>query len=92
MGATLLQAGPSNTAKAAEVNEIAGNACTFDRTVTGSDLRLHPILFISRKTKPQEWSYHSYVGEAATGIWAIEKLRHFLFGKEFTWITDCSGL
>jgi len=35
---------------------------------------------------------HSYVGKAKAGVWAIEKLRCFLFGKEFTWITDCSGL
>ena len=30
--------------------------------------------------------------EAAVGVWAMEKFRHFLYGAEFTWITDCSGL
>ncbi len=39
-----------------------------------------------------ELSYHSYVGEAATGRWAIGKFRKYLTGREFTWLTDCSGL
>jgi hypothetical protein len=32
------------------------------------------------------------MGEAGTGVWAMEKFRFYLFGKEFTWICDCSGL
>ena len=92
MGAVLLQAGPSPAAAKAEAAESAGGSCTFDRTIAGKDQRLLPVLFLSRKTKGPEWHYHGYVGEAAAGIWAIEKLRPFLFGQEFTWITDCSGL
>ncbi|HSN23535.1 MAG TPA: ribonuclease H family protein, partial [Methylomicrobium sp.] len=71
-------------------SEIVGEQCTFDLTKSG--LRLHPIAFISRRTSDPEKSYHSYVGEACAGIWAIEKFRPFLFGREFTWLTDCSGL
>ena len=91
MGAALLQPN-SGDAKAMEAmhKETAGGTCTFDLTLSG--LRLHPISFISRRTSDPERSYHSYVGEACAGIWAIEKFRPYLFGKAFTWLTDCSGL
>ena len=51
-----------------------------------------PICFISRATKPKEKSYHATLGEPAVGVWAIEKFKHWLFGKEFTWLTDCFRL
>ena len=91
-GATILQAHDNPNAHNAEHNETTGGPCTFDATITNKNLRLRPIAFISRRCSDSERNYHSYVGEAATGIWAIEKFRHFLFGREFTWITDCSGL
>lgn len=90
MGAALLQPAPSAEALESMNREIKGETCNFDLTKSG--LRLHPIAFISRRTSPPERSYHSYVGEACAGIWAIEKFRPYLFGKEFTWLTDCSGL
>jgi hypothetical protein len=31
------------------------------------------------------------VGEASTGRWAFLKFKQHLIGREFTWITDCSG-
>jgi hypothetical protein len=37
-------------------------------------------------------SQHSFVGKAATGRWAMLKFKHHLISREFTWITDCSGL
>jgi hypothetical protein len=90
MGAALLQPAPCEAALASMNSEINGESCNFDLTKSG--LRLHPIAFISRRTSTPERSYHSYVGEACAGIWAIEKFRPYLFGKEFTWLTDCSGL
>ena len=90
MGAALLQPAPTHEALEAMAREQAGEQCVFDLTKSG--LRLHPIAFISRRTSEPEKSYHSYVGEACAGIWAIEKFRPFLFGREFTWLTDCSGL
>ena len=90
MGAALLQPAPTQDALEAMSREQAGEQCVFDLTKSG--LRLHPIAFISRRTSDPEKSYHSYVGEACAGIWAIEKFRPFLFGREFTWLTDCSGL
>jgi hypothetical protein len=32
------------------------------------------------------------VGELATGRWGMEKFRVYLWYKEFTWITYCSGI
>ena len=91
MGAALLQPDADcEKAMAAMTREVEGQACEFDATKSG--LRLHPIAFISRRTSDPEKSYHSYVGEACAGLWAIEKFRPYLFGREFTWLTDCSGL
>lgn len=74
----------------AEVAEYEGEPCQFDTTINA--LRLHPVACLSRKCLPQEALYHSYMGKAATGIWVIEKFCQYLYGKEFTWITNCSGL
>ncbi len=90
MGAALLQPDTAVPSISAMNAEIHGEPCKFDATLSG--LRLHPVAFISRRTSEPEKSYHSYVGEASTGIWAIEKFRPYLFGREFTWLTDCSGL
>ena len=90
MGAALLQPATSDSALQAMNEEIGGEQCKFDLTKSGP--RLHPVAFISRRTSDPEKSYHSYVGEACAGIWAIEKFRPYLFGREFTWLTDCSGL
>ena len=56
-----------------------------------SGLRLLPIAFISQR-RPSPSSRHSFVGEASTGRWAMLKFKRCLLGREFTWITDCSGL
>ena len=91
MGAALLQPDTDDEKATLAMNdEIQGSPCQFDQTKSG--LRLHPIAFISRRTSGPEQSYHSYIGEACAGIWAIEKFRPYLFGREFTWLTDCSGL
>jgi hypothetical protein len=36
-----------------------------------------------------ETKFHSYIGEAKAGDYGINKLRHMLWGMQFTWITDC---
>jgi hypothetical protein len=52
---------------------------------------LRPIKFISLLRKESS-PRHSFVGEASTGRWAFLKFRRHLMGREFTWITDCSGV
>jgi hypothetical protein len=68
------------------LSEEYGGPCLFDRTKSG--LRLRPIMFFSRT----ELYYHSYLGKAETGLWAIGKLQHCIWGSPFTWITPCGGL
>ena len=66
-GAALLQpASEDAEAMEAMLREAAGGKCEFDLTKSG--LRLFPIAFISRRTSNIEESYHSYVGEACTGV------------------------
>ena len=92
MAAVLLQADPGD-AKAAEHEKKETNGegiCQFDKHMR--QLRLRPIAFASRKCSDSEGNMHSFTGEAATGVWAIEKYKRHLFGKEFTWMTDCNGL
>ena len=64
--------------------------CPFDLTKSGPQLQ--PILFISRMNTKPEQSQHSYIGEAITGWWAMNKLKKYLLGNTFIWLTDCSGL
>jgi hypothetical protein len=88
-GAVLLQAGCSEEEEAALMREIEGGECEFEKSMSG--LRLLPIAFISQR-RPSPSSRHSFVGEASTGRWAMLKFKRYLLGREFTWITDCSGL
>ena len=92
MAAVLLQADPDDDeAKQNELQEAnKTKPCNFDKHM--HQLRLRPIAFSSRKCNEGEGTMHSYTGEAATGVWAIEKYKRHLFGKEFTWMTDCNGL
>jgi hypothetical protein len=74
--------------------EIAGGKCEFNLTISNAMKRLRPISFISKRVTTQsKKALHSYMREASgTGVWAMEKIRFYLFGKEFTWICDCSGI
>ena len=64
--------------------------CKFDLSLNGP--RFRPVEFDSRVTLGPEKSYHSYVGEASAGRWAMHKMRKHLIGRTFMWLTDCSGL
>jgi hypothetical protein len=92
-GAVLAQPRDDPAAIEAMDREIAGDKCEFYLTISNTAKRLRPISFISKcVTTQSEKTLHSYMGEAGTGVWAMEKFRFYLFGKEFTWICDCSGL
>ena len=90
MGSGILQSEQSEKAEEALMAEINGGKCEFDKTVNG--LRLRPIAFISRRCTGRERDYHSHVGETVAGKWAMDRFKHWLLGREFTWITDCSGI
>ena len=90
-GAVLCQADDDPESIEAERAYIAGGPCPFDKTRTS--FRLRPVAFLSRRPMTKsELSWHSYVGEAAVGRWAMQKWKKWLLGRPFTWLADCSGL
>ena len=68
----------------------AGGPNTFDELMSGA--RLRPIRFGSRRGTPKERHFHSFVGEATAGRWAISQCRRYLWGTLFHWMCDCSSL
>ncbi|EEC18084.1 polyprotein of retroviral origin, putative [Ixodes scapularis] len=48
----------------------------------------HPVLFASRKLTSREQAYSTIEKECACLVWAVEKLRCYLYGSEFILITD----
>jgi hypothetical protein len=93
IGAVLCQADPNDRrASQAEEAEVRGDECTFEKTLANTPFRLWPIAFISRCCEEREKSYHLFTGKACARDWAMKKFRRFLFGKPFTWISDCSSL
>ena len=90
MAAVVLQANCTPEDEEAMIREILTGECEFDQSISG--LRLRPVVFASRKCVGKEVHWHSSVGELATGRWAMDKFRIYLWIREFTWITDCSGI
>ena len=90
LAAALCQGSNDPKSIKAEADEIDGGPCLYDKMRKG--LRLVPVSFISRATSKSEQSFHSHVGEASAGRWAMAKYRKYLLGREFTWLSDSSGL
>jgi hypothetical protein len=90
VGVILLQPDNSDASIEALAAMERGEPCTFDKSLTGA--RLRPVLFLARKCSEIEQHYHSMVGEAMCGRWSISKLRYYLWGQKFYWITDCSAI
>ena len=61
--------------------------CLFDLSIAGP--RLKPLAFGSRNCSTAERHFHSFVGEAACGRWAISQNRKYLWGQHFFWLCDC---
>lgn len=78
--------------------------CTLELRVDASGLGLgavlnkidceteRPIAFLSRRLSPAETRYHSNELECLALVWALEKLRPYLFGQQFTVFTDNNAL
>lgn len=56
------------------------------------DNELHPVAYYSRQTSDLERKYHSYELEALAVVESLDRFRHFLLGKHFRVVTDCSFL
>ena len=52
----------------------------------------HPVMFLSRQLSNCESNYSTTELEALACVYAIKKMRHFLLGITFTFITDHSSL
>jgi len=71
-----------------------------DASKTGLGAVLHvirdgfelPVTFISRRTTTTEANYHSNELECLALVWALGKLRHYLYGRPFSVLTDNSAL
>lgn len=90
MAAAIMQ--PECGSKEEEViqQELRIGKCLFDKTLTS--LRLRPIDFVCCMCKGAELNYHSSIGEAATGCWAVNKFKVYLGSWPFMWITECLRL
>ena len=64
--------------------------CLFDLCKNGP--RLQPVQVGSRSCTDFERKYHSFVGEAAAGRWAISHNRHYLWGNNVWWMCDCAAV
>lgn len=49
---------------------------------------LHPVRYLSRKLKPAEVNYTIMEKECLAIVWAINKLKVYLYGTEFVLLTD----
>ncbi|MGH0131921.1 UNVERIFIED_CONTAM: hypothetical protein FKN15_057343 [Acipenser sinensis] len=52
----------------------------------------HPVLFLSRKLEPREKNYAIVEKECLAVKWALESLRYYLLGRQFTLISDHAPL
>ncbi|XP_075062103.1 uncharacterized protein LOC142150817 [Mixophyes fleayi] len=52
----------------------------------------HPILYLSRKLLPREVAYAVVEKECLAIVWALQKLQSYLYGRDFTVITDHNPL
>ncbi|KZS03593.1 Uncharacterized protein APZ42_033650, partial [Daphnia magna] len=51
-----------------------------------------PIIFIIRRTSKAEMNYHSNALECLALVWALDKLKPYVYGRNFTVFTDNSAL
>ena len=71
-----------------------GKGCTisFYLLVINKYMWLRPVYYLSEMCTIKVIKYHWYTEEAATGIWEIYHLRHFIYVKELSCVTDWSFL
>ena len=74
------------SAEAAEHLDSTGERL-FDMDLNGA--RLKPVSYGSRAFTNTEQKFHSFVGEAASGQWAIGWNRQHLWGCHLYWMCDC---
>lgn len=58
----------------------------------GEDGGEHPVAYLSRKLLPREVSYAAVEKECLALVWALKKLNPYLYGQEFSLVTDHNPL
>jgi hypothetical protein len=53
---------------------------------------LHPVCFGARKCHGNKVWLHSHLGKCFAGDYAINKMRHYVFGQCFIWVMDCYAM
>jgi len=86
-GYVLLQPGNDDASQQASPAYRDGKGFTF--MTKGSKAVLHPICFGARRCRGNEVRLHSHLGECFAGDYGIDKVRHYIFGQRFIWVTDC---
>ncbi len=92
LGFALCQPSNDPEAIAAMKREINGGKCEFELTLSNTKFRLRCVALGSRKCVGNEVHFHSFPGESLAAAWGIVKNRHYLWGKQFTLITDHRAL
>ena len=90
MGWILMQPADDEESVRATTHLQETGECLFDLHKNGA--RLRPISYGSRSCTDMERKLHSFLGEVASGRWAISQNRRFLWGTFFYWSCDCSAV
>ena len=70
---------------ACDASDIAWGAVLSQLDAEG---REHPIAYYSKKLQPSERKWDVWERECACTVWATDKCRWYLLGKEFDLVTD----
>ncbi|RWS04318.1 hypothetical protein B4U79_11157, partial [Dinothrombium tinctorium] len=78
------------------MDDIIIGARNFAELLSRIELVLQALkkahLTLNRRTTDAESRYHSTELELLSVVWAVTRLRMFLYGKEFTLVTDCEAV
>ncbi|CAJ0940772.1 unnamed protein product [Ranitomeya imitator] len=58
----------------------------------GPDGQEHPVAYLSRKLLPREVSYAAIEKDCLAVVWALKKLQPYLYGRQFSLLTDHNPL
>ena len=86
-GYMLLQ--PRNDDASVQASQDYRDGKGFTFMTKDSKAVLHPICFGAWKYHGNKVWLHSHLGECFAGDYGINKVRHYVFGQCFVWVTDC---
>ncbi len=86
-GYMLLQPGNDKASLQAALNYRDRKGFSF--MTKESTALLHPVCFGACKCRGNKVRLHSHLGKCFAGNYAINKMRHYIFGQQFVWVTGC---